>query len=331
MPKFRMFGLTHGGVYNGMSNAIYHITKSIKDLGYEVTLDGKEPVDASISFAHPTWYDEDESTYRVGYSPWESDKMQMMWFDMMLDMDEIWAPTPLIKQWFEAEGVPVKEVYEHGLSEHIKTTKHEREENKPFRFLHVGEPATRKGGQIAYDAFIDAFGRDNPDVSLTFKHERRCSVRRHDPRGDSIGPATRDKNVYGISGLGYLDTLALYNRYDALVYPTAGEGFGFIPLEALGSGMPVITTHEWASYSGWFTSPGIETRFAKSPWQREHPGKMFMPQKDSLVDLYRDMYYNFEKYAQATWDSAPGLRKRYDWLEVTKGPIERLCNRLDTI
>jgi glycosyltransferase involved in cell wall biosynthesis len=40
----------------------------------------------------------------------------------------------------------------------------------------------------------------------------------------------------------------LYHRHHVLIYPTWGEGFGFIPAQALASGMPVITTYPWAEY-----------------------------------------------------------------------------------
>ena len=32
------------------------------------------------------------------------------------------------------------------------------------------------------------------------------------------------------------------------MYPTWGEGFGFIPLQGLASGMPVISTYDWSHY-----------------------------------------------------------------------------------
>jgi len=63
----------------------------------------------------------------------------------------------------------------------------------------------------------------------------------------------------------------LYHTHHCLVYPTWGEGFGFIPLQGLASGMPTITTYPWANYEKYIGPLKLKSTykldFAKSYWR----------------------------------------------------------------
>ena len=124
-----------------------------------------------------------------------------------------------------------------------------REKKNVIKLLHIGEPAERKGGQETVNAFIKLFG-NNPNYSLTLKVYKESSVRVYDDERRVLGLPHEMYNNIIIDNrvLDNKDLVSLYHDHDILVYPSYGEGFGFIPLQALATGMPTICTYEWAHY-----------------------------------------------------------------------------------
>ncbi len=57
----------------------------------------------------------------------------------------------------------------------------------------------------------------------------------------------------------------MYHQHDVMIYPTYGEGFGFIPFQALATGMPVISTHEWADYKKYLGPLKLNSTLIDSP------------------------------------------------------------------
>ena len=103
-------------------------------------------------------------------------------------------------------------------------------------------PSERKGAQKVVDAFLDLFdGKDN--IKLVMKSTGATEAR------------WRTENFYGgniknhpqvtviESDLSVNDLVKIYHSAHCLVYPTNGEGFGFIPFQGIATGLPTITTN----------------------------------------------------------------------------------------
>jgi glycosyltransferase involved in cell wall biosynthesis len=275
-----------------------------------------DEADVEIWFDQPHHWKIDPDKYTIGYHPWESTKLRPGWVDKMNQCDEIWTPSPLIAEWYEADGIKVPiYVYEHGVDP-IWTPQHRPVEDK-IRFLHIGGEALRKGALETMRAFRLAFpNRD--DVELTLK--MICP-------GWNV-PAIGKANIVNRT-ISLRDLVAMYHEHHAFVYPSWGEGFGLTPLQALATGMPTIIPARWAPYKK-YVDPWllVHSRQAPSPWPQEHPGDMLEPRLDDVVDRMRYVAENYEKVHRAALLRTPELSCEYDWNTLTRKAFSGLENRL---
>jgi glycosyltransferase involved in cell wall biosynthesis len=316
---------------NGYGIAGYNMVLSLQKLGHQVPFaDPTAPVE--IAFCQPdysSWSNDD--AYHIQYTPWESNELPDGWVDAFNDnCDEVWTPSPLVAQWYKEAGVvkPIF-VYEHGI-DHMWDQKRRRRGDK-LRFLHVGEPAPRKGGQMAMEAFRDAFG-DRDDVHLTIKAWNHSNVRVYDKR--------THKSIQGLPHEMYNNVTTVYNdmsedemvnlfrRHDALIYPGWGEGFGLIPLQALATGMPTICTEAWAPYNRFLLPElSVSSTLVDSPWPSVHTGKMFKPDFDDVVKAIRAVDDNYDRLAGRAYRNSFDVHREYDWVELTKNSFDRIVKK----
>lgn len=317
----------------GFGIAGYHIVMALKKMGHEVPFNDPS-ADIILNFTHPPMFQfHNTGQYNVGYSPWESSDVDPGWVAPMQAVDELWTTSPLIAKWFEeASGRNDVQVFEHGI-DHIWQPHHRKQHNK-IKFLHVGSDAVRKGGQDTFDAFIAAFGRNNPDVSLTLKtHASYSMIRHREGPGLLYSPTEYSNNITHITGEISLDEMVgLFNSHDVLVYPSYGEGFGFIPLQALASGLMTIQTTSWAPY-GRFVIPelGISDTMMDSPWPQEHPGKVLKPSLSELTDAMVYAYENFKNLSDRAFEQAPRIHEEYDWFNLTKAQFDPLIAKVNSM
>jgi glycosyltransferase involved in cell wall biosynthesis len=314
---------------NGFGYAGHSIRNSLVNLGHDVSL-FDDNADVQLNFCHPIYYPKNGNQYQIGYSPWESSSLPEGWIDGFNSVDEVWTTSQMCKEWFENAGVkkPVH-VYEHGVDS-IWTPKRRNPKNK-IRFLHIGEPAPRKGGQVALEAFREAFGgRD--DVHLTIKANGHSTVRayastfhRGGPRSILGTPHEVYRNVTLLEDSLPTDELVgLYHMHDVLVYPSWGEGFGLIPLQALATGMPTICTGAWAPYERFLGNLSLDSEEHSSPWPDFHPGMMYKPDFHHLVELYRYSYDNYTALSTIAFDNAEDVHSDYNWDTLTKKAFSHL-------
>lgn len=298
----------------GYGIAGFNIVNSLKKMGFQVPFNDPK-ADILLNFTQPPMYQFHEGQINIGYTPWESSVIPPEWIRFMDAVDHLWATSPLVAKWFTEAGCSNDVgVFEHGI-DHI-WAKRFRRPHRTVKFLHIGSDAVRKGGQMAFDAFIEAFGRNNSEVSLTFKtHASYTMIRRREAPGVLYTPQEYSNNIKHITGTMPLDELvSLYHSHDVLVYPSSGEGFGFIPLQALASGMPTIQTTTWAPYER-FVIPELSVGDveADSPWPEEHPGKVFEPRFEDLVNAYRYAFDNFADVSDRAYYQADRVHEEYDW------------------
>ena len=268
-----------------------------------------------LNYTQPSEYHKYKDQYSIGYTCWESTVLKPGWKKMMSYMDEIWTPSPLVATWFKNSGVePPIYVVEHGV-EHMwmpVLRKPGAGSNRPLKFLHVGEPAPRKSGQMVVDVFTELFG-NNKDYQLTIKADGYNTTRSNPVSGVLGPPNDFYSNIKLITDrLEIGELLRLYQSHDVLVYPSFGEGFGFIPLQAMATGMPVILNTSWCPYERFSVGLEIEDFLAISPWQEMHPGSMYHPSRQSLRKQMQEVACNFEYYAKKAFFLAPKVHQEYD-------------------
>jgi glycosyltransferase involved in cell wall biosynthesis len=312
--------MDHNTGYGQASEMIYKTFKKMDiDCGFEI-----ENPDIEICFASPeTHYWLNKNSYKIAYTAWESTDLTDNAKEIMSEADEIWGTSPWVKNVFE-HIFPNKPIfyYKHGIDKRFKPELR-KEAHKPFTFFHIGEPSSRKDGQMLVEAFIELFG-DNQDYRLVMKCSGMNTVKVKDRWGYTSSPSALYKNIIDITNfLTNEQLVGLYGLCDVFVYPSWGEGFGFQPLEALAMGMPVISTDGWADYKKYITFP-IESELSTNPWQKIHPGFMLKPIKESLKKQMLNAVQNYDVTAKETFRKSFLIHEEYDWVEITKPVISRL-------
>lgn len=299
---------------NGYGYATVGMRDSLHRLGYDFT-PNNEDAEVELWFDQPQHWKWRDNQYKVGYHPWESTDINPNWLRAMKKCDEVWTPSPIIADWYRNLGLPEVYVYEHGVDP--KWSVQKRSTNDKIRFLHVGGEAVRKGLSETLDAFNVAFpNRD--DVELTLKM--------NNPGWEVL----KWSNKQVIKELLSEDELInLYHKHHVFVYPSWGEGFGLTPLQAMATGMPTICTGAWAPYER-LLDPDLtlDSRLEESPWPAIHPGKMFRPNFDDLVDKLRWVVDNYEDCANDALPRATAVQREYDWDTLTSKAFSALEWRL---
>ena len=302
---------------NGYGYATENIIASLERLGHSVT-QNDPTADVQIWFDQPHHWKWNKGQYRIGYLPWESTHLHTGWHDIMNNTDEIWTPSHKIAKWFREDGIRVPiHVYEHGVSP--DWTPVEKSLDGPMVFGNFGGEAVRKSLHILMPTFRAAF-HDKPknDVKLVLKMQN--------PNWNipDFGRIQVINNQIPLPEL-----IKLMQSFNAYVYPSYGEGFSLTPLQALATATPVITTPATVCYEQYLEDNlCVDSTLRPSPWQKLHPGKMYAPDKDSLIDALRYAYDNRQEVTQRAAKQRETLMQDYDWDTLTKRAFTALESRL---
>jgi len=309
----------------GYGEASYHIFEELGKQGIECLVKSKE-ANIGISFVQPSSYLFGENQYKIGYTPWESTELMQGWASVMNTVpDEIWATSEWVADIYSKHTNKPIFVYEHGIEENWIPKKRELNPDRPFRFLHVGEPASRKDAQMVVDAFVSLFG-NNPKYELVLKCSNINTTRIFNPKTGEVSgsPDAAYSNIKIIESFLSVEQMnGLYSLCDVFVYPSWGEGFGFNPLQGMAQGMPAICTAGWASYKDFITMP-LDSEWAPSPWPSTHPGMMLKPEYSQLKEYMKTCVENYEKLCNIAYKNSLLIHERYNWEAVTKPAVQRL-------
>jgi len=312
---------------NGYGHAGTKIVDSLKELGHSVGFQSpKTPV--QLNFSQPDYFKLHRNQYQISYTPWESTVVPERWRESLSLIDEIWTTSDWCANVFEDNGYKDVRVFPHGIDSIWSPRR--RREGDVIKFLHVGEPAPRKAGQMVVDAFTNLFGND-PRYSLTLKVYKHNTTR--------IYNNYIDKNILGLPNVLYNniyiidkdmtteELVKLYHDHDVLVYPSYGEGFGFIPLQALATGMPTICTSGWAHYENYLGPLKLNSELIDSPWPFPHEGKVFEPNYQHLLELMRDVAINFAAYSGYYYAQSTKIHEDYSWLQLTNNAFDHIFKK----
>lgn len=203
-----------------------------------------EPVQVVYSIA-PLFH-HNSGRFRVGWSMNETDRICERWVRACNRMDEVWVPTQMNKEAFVASGVQARvRVVPLGIdTDQFRPTLLPAVYHGPhtFRFICSAWWQLRKRWDLLLMAFAEEFGKEK-NVALI------CKTMSEQPI-EELG-----RQIHGWVGHGIDDQVAIVEgafpwweyammmrSAHAFVLPTAGEGWGCPPVQALACGLPVIVT-----------------------------------------------------------------------------------------
>lgn len=286
-------------VWTGHGHVTLKLMSNLAKTKHSLVID--RPAEYELTFSHPTYYKfNSPNAYKIGYTAWESTEIPKEWSDGLSQIDELWVPNTFTKEVMSKYFNKDIYVFPHGVDEMFAPKK--REHDGVTKFLHIGHPAFRKGMDLALDAFLDLY-KNNPEYHLTIK-----------TYGDYAVPEVDATNVTFINKtVPYSEVVEILYDHHILLYPSWGEGFGLIPLQALATGMPVIMTEGWADYQHYAEDLLINSDLKYSPWQTVHPGKMFKPDYQSLKNRMVYASRNIQSLLDEYFKDASLVHKEYSW------------------
>jgi len=267
-----------------------------------------------------------DNQYKIQGTHLEATKVWDHWIDAMNCVDEIWVGNYFAQDAVINSGITTPTyVFEMGIDEMWKP--HRRGGNRKIKFLHIDSASPRKRADMAQAAFSKAF-QGRHDVSLTLKYHGNENT---EGFGISSMLVPRHDNItYIHETLSQEDLIKLYHDHDVLIYPSEGEGFGFIPLQALATGMPVISTGLWCSYKDLLGRNIIDAKLGKTQNTGYTCGDVVLPEIDSLIYLMRRVVDNFDDEVNYYFNQAPSVYDRYNWQTRCDAFLKSVVKRLGT-
>lgn len=271
--------------------------------------------------------------YKIQMTQWESTLIPPHWVDHAKRYDEWWTANQFGANAFINAGVPAEKihVFEHGVDPLIWKPK-KRKRGDVIRFLHVDSGSPRKRGDFALDAFKAAFGNDMQyEFTRKYSYGAMTNLDWFDQDVLENGGEWQDSNVRHIKENLTLEQLVnLFHFHDVLIYPSEGEGFGLIPLQALATGMPVISTGLWCSYEEFLGGNVIDSVLGVSPIQETYTrfGEVVIPNFDSTVALMKKVVENLDNEFETFYNQIPQVVSKYNWQNLTNKAIDDLVNRI---
>ncbi len=274
-------------------------------------------------FRQPGFKKHHDHQYKINGTYLEATRAWDWWIPTMKTFDEIWVGNQFSADAVANSGIDVPTyVFELGIDDMWKPFK--RGNRGKIRFLHVDSGSPRKRADLVEEAFLKLF-KDNKDVELTLKY--------HNSDGYSVMDLFNSKeaqpNIKKIfKTLSQEEMVKLYHQHDILVYPTEGEGFGLIPLQALATGMPTISTSKWCTYEKYLGSNIIESTLGKTQHSGYHTGDVIIPNFESTVELMRKAVDDFDAQCDYYYKQAPKVIKEYNWQSQCDKMLKSLIKRV---
>lgn len=278
-------------------------------------------------FRQPGFKKHHDHQYKINGTYLEATRAWDWWIPTMKTFDEIWVGNQFSADAVANSGVDVPTyVFELGIDEMWKPLK--RGKNGKIRFLHVDSDSPRKRADLVEAAFLKLF-KGNKDIELTLKYHSR---------GDNAGFSVMDlfnqkgddepnvKKVF--KTLTQMEMVELYHEHDILIYPTEGEGFGLIPLQALATGMPTISTGRWCSYQKYLGDNIIESTIGKTQHTGYHTGDVILPDFNSTVELMKNAVDNFDQQCDFYYNQSSSVIKEYNWQNQCNKMLNSLIKRV---
>lgn len=169
-----------------------------------------------------------------------------------------------------------------------------RPSGSKVRFLFVGAIGARKGVPVLLQAWAALSGKGGELTLVGPVHPKDEHLLGHRPHVKILGKRP------------HIDLPAIFAEHDVFVFPSLFEGFGLVILEAMASGLPVITTDATAGpdvisegEDGFVVPAGDpEALRDRMAWSLENPRRINEMGRAARETARR---YSWERYGQA-WE-----------------------------
>lgn len=186
--------------------------------------------------------------YTIGYTLFEVNEFPVYFKNYAENIDSLWTGSNFCYERFVKVGIPKEkvEVFSVGVDTELFSPyvppliKNE----KKFVFGNVCGWSERKGISVLLNAFLKEFDRIE-DVTLAIFggwYAEKNALKEVEEVKMNIDKANFPKVILDWNNRSDWEMPALYTSFDALCYPTKGEGYCRPNVEALSCGVPVITT-----------------------------------------------------------------------------------------
>lgn len=318
-----MATVSQGGK-DGYGIASKYLIEELRNLDVTVnTFQAKQKI--GLLFHNPYSITRMDNPIKLIYTMFESTKIPEDWPDYLREADEVLVPSKWCKGVFAKSGIQTR-VVPLGYNDDVFTYKkrhNKRKAKEPFTFIHYNAFNARKGFLEVFKAFTKAFDPAEP-VRMIFK-----TTLEYIPSAFPINPR-QYPNIEVITGsCSDKDLAALLHRSDCFVFPSRGEGFGMTPLEAMGTGLPVIVpnAHGITEYFDreymYEVNVKEECPAIYSKYKGEDVGKMVVCDVDHLAAQMRYIYEHQDE-AIKKGELASKYVKRYTWKRTAKKLAEIL-------
>lgn len=247
---------------------------------------------------------------RIAITMFESSKLPEGWVEVLNGMDAVIVPGGFCRDMFRKSGVtaPIYAV-PLGIGEFYRYA--HRSADRPLTFLAFRDRGERKGGVVAEQAFLRAFGTDCR-YKLILKGRTPKPGRAFTYTNPNIEVLQRDMSEE--------ELYQLYLSADVLINPNMGEGFGLLPREFAATGGIALAT-EWGGTAddlplwGW----PLPYTLVKAEW-RGHPvfanqelGLWAQPHEEGIAQCLRIVAANIESYRTVAKLWAGRVAEMYSW------------------
>lgn len=324
----------------GYSNGYYRLTEHFSNFKYNnkklKVVRNNKAANVQMFYMEPEWYNLKSMTsfrspefrkfynhqYKIYGTYLEATKVWSHWIKAMNEVDEIWVGNKFSVESIRNSGIKTP-TYVLELAVDKMWKPHRRGKNNKIRFLHVDSGSPRKRRDLVEKAFIELFG-NRDDVELTLKfHDNEGGI------GYDMFDTLHINNITRIyKTISEEEMYELYKKHDVLVYPSEGEGFGLIPLQALATGMPVISTSVWCDYDKYFNGNIIESKIGKTQHTGYFEGEVILPEYQSLLDLMQYVFDNIDKQCDYFYNQAQDVIDEYDWQKKCNSFLNNFINRV---
>lgn len=187
----------------------------------------------------------------------------------------------------------------------------------PLTFLAFMDRGERKGGQMAIQAFLRAFG-DDTNYRLILKG--RAPIAGYSFTNPNIEVIQRDMNEQ--------ELLDLYYRADVLLAPAKGEGFGMLPREFAATGGLALAT-DWSGTADALSRWGwpLPYKLVPATWSQNKPfagqalGEWAELDPAQVAEVLLHVAENWADYRSQLPRKAQACRQLYSWAEFARNVL----------
>jgi glycosyltransferase involved in cell wall biosynthesis len=326
----------------GYGTMFHSFQSAFKKLGHEIRI-GEG--DVYLHFLPPEYAEGSAKKWkgkkRYFFTMWEADGMPQEWIEGLNKYtDGLFVPNNFNKNLFTKCGY-TKDIHVIPLGINpIWFNRKKRKHTGTFKFFHFNAGEPRKNWYMLLDAFLEEFKND--DVKLVIKNST-VHARQFEKSITSL--KSWDKLEIHRGAIPLEELKKIVYECHCFVFPALGEGYSLTPREMLATGMPTIISngHSFTEMSDdYIKVEKYELKkgtFAYKPKQHGMSGlafigdmykdyNLFYPDYNELKAKMRQVYTNYQEYADKAYKSALKVHKEEDTTIHAQKLIDILSSKI---